>query len=721
MFLAAVLAIALIWASGIGMIHVNWPRAGEGTVMTETGFRDNKKSFYIDGGDEYGVVYDGPGFTLPAGVYRLKWTIETDADNLFRIVSSNGASIEPSEIAIPANTWTSYAEFELKEDADDLQILVDFEAGSKLQIQQLELRSCAFADQAWNLTFFVVALYLLYVAYSRGQLTEERRSALFVLGVTVVIASIPALKDNLYLGHDAQFNLARFKNLADGLTKGQIPVRAGGYSYEGYGAITSAFYPDIFLYIPALIMLSGASIQYAVHVLWIALHIFTAVSMYVCAKRIFDDVSGGLCAAVLYTLAAYRLSDVYTRFAIGEALAMAFIPLFFLGLWEIAFGDRERWIVLVIGATGIFQSHLLATVICALAAVCFYLPLVGKIVRERRLTSLGKAVVSTVLVNLFFLVPFVMYSRQGIGADSILSLNSMNAFAPAQLFLLGRGQLDAAVTDGRMAMFSLEIGYPLIVGAVIGVKEALGGKGMKEKFVLLLGAMGAIFAFMTTELFPWDFVAAVTHTWSNFLQFPWRMLMIVDAVLALAAGFGYARVFGGKKDLAAVLVLMIAGFAVLPQLSSVAASKDCLAYGETITSKLMHREYTLPETDVRQTSDRGILSTGDVLVQDYQKDGTTITANVSAQTDASISFPLFGFDGYKATLDGMEIPWTLGENNRLTVSLAPDEGGELRVWFAGRTIWRVADGVSLAAIVVLALITLCGRRGEAVRRKKNEQ
>lgn len=173
--------------------------------------------------------------------------------------------------------------------------------------------------------------------------------------------------------------------------------------------------------------------------------------------------------------------------------------------------------------------------------------------------------------------------------------------------------------------------------------------------------------------------------------------------------------------MAAVLVLMIAGFAVLPQLSSVAASKGCLAYGETITSKLMHREYTLPETDVRQTSDHGILSTGDVLVQDYQKDGTTITANVSAQTDASISFPLFGFDGYKATLDGMEIPWTLGENNRLTVSLAPDEGGELRVWFAGRTIWRVADGVSLAAIVVLALITLCGRRGEAVRRKKNEQ
>ncbi|MFR5795353.1 MAG: hypothetical protein ACLUI3_07200 [Christensenellales bacterium] len=42
-------------------------------------------------------------------------------------------------------------------------------------------------------------------------------------------------------------------------------------------------------------------------------------------------------------LAAYRLTDVYARFAVGEALAMVFLPLFIAALWDCVAGDKNRW------------------------------------------------------------------------------------------------------------------------------------------------------------------------------------------------------------------------------------------------------------------------------------------------------------------------------------------------------------------------------------------
>ena len=55
------------------------------------------------GGAGYGVMNGGPGFDLPAGEYRLKWTIESDGDNRMMIVSSNGAQAIPGEIALTAD------------------------------------------------------------------------------------------------------------------------------------------------------------------------------------------------------------------------------------------------------------------------------------------------------------------------------------------------------------------------------------------------------------------------------------------------------------------------------------------------------------------------------------------------------------------------------------------------------------------------------------------
>ena len=94
---------------------------------------------------------------------------------------------------------------------------------------------------------------------------------------------------------------------------------------------------------------------------------------------------------------------------------------------------------------------------------------------------------------------------------------------------------------------------------------------------------------------------------------------------------------------------------------------------------------------------------GDVQANSYQKDGTTAVMQVQANTDGAVTLPLFGYDGYRAELNGGEVAWTLGENNRLRVPLEKGMQGELRVWFAGKHVWRAAEAVSLCALLWLAL------------------
>ena len=157
----------------------------------------------------------------------------------------------------------------------------------------------------------------------------------------------------------------------------------------------------------------------------------------------------------------------------------------------------------------------------------------------------------------------------------------------------------------------------------------------------------------------------------------------------------------------AAAILALAALCALPTLTDETRNADYIAFGEIVSPHLSYTEYTLPGTQTRPTADRSLLTDGDVTVTAYEKRSTTVTAQIEAKTDASISLPLFGFDGYRAQVNGEEIQWTLGENNRLTVLLPAGTEGELSVWFAGKTLWRIAEGISLATLLAL---TCCWMR-----------
>lgn len=185
--------------------------------------------------------------------------------------------------------------------------------------------------------------------------------------------------------------------------------------------------------------------------------------------------------------------------------------------------------------------------------------------------------------------------------------------------------------------------------------------------------------------------------------------MLTAALLALAGGHGCARFSRGHGEQMAAAVLAVAALCALPTLTDEARNPEYIAFGETVSPNLQYTEYTLPGTRTAMTMERDALTQGEAELTHYRKTGTTVTARVEAKSDAVIALPLFGYDGYRAAVDGRAIETGLDGENRLTVALSAGTQGKLRVWFAGKAVWRVADGVSLVTLAGLTWLYI--RRG----------
>lgn len=702
--LLAALLCALVFATGA----LKKTKIFENITTDYMAFQKKLPRYALADGDEYGVIPMGRRgwMHLPAGEYRLRWVISCDGDNILRLTNTNDATITPSEFTIPAGAGDGALHFTVEEDCEDFKIEFEFAAGTYMDIYQVKLYTPEYQDDAFTLLFFAVGASILWLMIGTGRLTRENMAPVLFIALAVLIGSAPALKTTFVIGHDGTYHMARLLNLADGLKNGQFPVRMGGFAYDGYGGVMSVFYPDTFLYPFALMILGGASAVYVCNVFSVALNIGAALSMYAAAKRLFEKRWAATGASILYTLASYRVVNVFTRVAFGEALAMVFLPLFLVNLYDVVCGDARRWKGLALSAACIFCSHMITTLLCAVLAAGFCLLHIRKIILQKRLLPLVKAVLVCLLLCLYRIGPLVMYSMQGLGADDLFRNITDFSVELGQVLMMNAGTITRETNNPQVMDFSVEIGLPLMIGAALALYAALQKeeRGKSEWAALKLVAGGALMTIAATDFFPWGAVSLLTQGQVGYIQFTWRLLILATPMLALAGGYGLCEFGGKRQDAAAVAALSMAVICVMPVFSSEIQNPIYVEKG-VIISPFMGRsfpEYTYSDTtDFLAIRKRSVEIIGDAEMADYEKRSTTITAQVSARTESRITFPLFDYDGFRATVDGREIAVERGSNNRVSVVLPAGTSGALKIWFAGKWWWRVGDAVSAAALIGL--------------------
>ncbi len=566
-----------------------------------------------------------------------------------------------------------------------------------------------------NIAYGVLLAGVLSVLYALKNDSSERgksrRQGALVVVCTAAFASLPLLMHGLYgnMQHDLFFHLNRIEGIASGLRAGQFPVRIHASTMLGYGYAAPIFYPEVFLYIPAVLRNLGVSLAGSVRIFEMLINLATAAVCYMSTNALFHNKRMAAGTTVLYTLCIYRLATLYTRAALGESLAMIFFPLMILAMAEVLTRDERRWPLLTLAMTGVCLSHLLSTLfcagLCALAAVC----VLPRLLKEpRRILAILKAAGVTILCVLFFYVPMLSYTAAGVNASVALNA-SKNALQPGSFLMgfSGKGNLpeDFAYTIGVVP------GLAILVGcALFAVRRyAEGRKDETDGPSLFLLVVGGVLLLTATDLFPWEFLCGLPRPYSTLfmqIQFPWRLAGMAAPLLCMAAARGYDRPSGTALLLA--LTMVFSGYA----LQSVVQDTPILARDGFCDTRVPQNEYTYAgtEKDALRPGEIRTASGEKVIVDNYEKRGTNLSFTLTAQDGRYLEVPLLYYPGYRAAIDGRMCTTELGENGLLRIYGGASGGTvQVSVKYVPPILWRAAEAASLLGVVLL-LAALMKRR-----------
>lgn len=361
---------------------------------------------------------------------------------------------------------------------------------------------------------------------------SKQLAILFIYLILTVIFELFYFRydGKLYAGDDLLFHYSRLQELLQTkITK--FPVVATHY-FGMTGNQVNVFYPVQLLY-PLVILIKLFSHPVAMIYFYFGCFNFvTLVALHYAVSRLGKSWRMCVSFAVLYTFSFYRLLNFFKRADWGEFLAMAFLPLIFIGLALIGQQEGGRTL-LTVGMVGLLFSHVLTAVITGIIGF-FWVAcvLINSPKRWSIMRSLEQSALAILGIGFIFWFPFMTHYLQ-VPSGFRATLAAYSVIHPFKWLWQVRGllqnsmfrsstNLDTVATVGSL-MFLLLL---LIVIFFIKYHQLISFSSW-----LILG--GTLISFwLTTPLFPWSWLK---NTPINIIQFPFRLNIFVSLGIAWCA------------------------------------------------------------------------------------------------------------------------------------------------------------------------------------------
>lgn len=701
-----------------------------GSMMTED---DGSK--YLYSGDSDYVLY-GPYMALYKGHYTVDIDYAADNDCIMDVHSNECADyVISGDIILKSQSTHKSFHIRLKDTVNDLELRVKYNGYGELRVNRITITENTIGIRTNAFVAFAVVI-LLTVCYLFRQKITQNRFTFAALAAIVFFSCVPAMTRGLCTGHDGTFHLLRIEGLAQGLRLGEFPVRMQSNWMEGYGYPVSIYYGDILLYIPAMLRLIGFSVTQAYKAYLFLVNLGTTLIAYVCFYKIVKDGRAALLGTAGYVFAIYRLTNVYVRIAVGEYSAIMFLPFILLAVYRIYMEDTAEFkiymknaVLLAVGMTGLVQTHLIsvATVSMIIALICIVM--IKKTLRKRTLFVYMSAVIITVAVNLFFLVPFMDYSNNvsvEVFSDSeetmAETIQGAGAFISQYFMLYQRafGGTGKNIGD-RMA---LTPGITLMAVLFVGIYFCI---KYKDKTIRFMTLMSILSLWMASNLFPWNFI--INHVplmgWISKIQFPWRFLPVAQLFLSLLLCMLLVKFEQEKRERAEFALLILLIVTTAQMFSGVVQERSYVEKYDTAgidSFSLVNGEYVREGTKIKWFD--GEVYTNNVeIIEGYTRQGKYAimeceTVDLGENDIAWVELPIINYKNYAAYGEnGIRLNIVDGDNNVIRVMLPHGYSGVVAVTYEIPVSYKVADFCSLIAVAVLAIIMFWSKRKQIMKVK----
>lgn len=545
---------------------------------------------------------------------------------------------------------------------------------------------------------------------------------LFLLILTC-LSSWPLFDKSRFLeGDDFYFHLSRIDGMARSLKAGYFPPRILLGWMENYGVGSGFYYPDMLMLIPAGLCMLGVSAIDAFRFFLIFCTFLSLLSIYHSAKNIRGGSRlSGFFAAILYAFAAYRLTCVFYRNALGEVQAFIFYPLIVWGLTDILNGKTEQWKIFALGFFGLLMSHMISLAIAGILCAVTLLFFISRLIRNKQLIfAFAKAAVITILLGAFFLLPM---AEQAMKTELEINVFAKRPFEieiynlmPFYSIFLPFSPWDQINNNAHA--------YPGLSLLLVPVLRLFLLKRKEEKLSMKTAdrimLCGLFLLIVGTDLFPWQFFKWLLAR----IQFTWRFFSPATVLLCIAGGI-YSAVFftfAANKKLAAGLVIFAAMLTGFPMLIHTFNTKLYPVENLRISDKIISGVEYIPSDFFYpfQISERNKVqpSGTDVTIFNSWRRNLGFIFSFEHETESEpmdYSVPLIYYYGYKATLTGENsteklIPVTRDNLGLVRVNDEGLQNGTIRVWYAKTRVQIIGETISLVTLTALLFFFLKNKK-----------
>ena len=346
----------------------------------------------------------------------------------------------------------------------------------------------------------------------------------FIAIVCLLILLLPALKlmlmSPIYPSHDGLIHAERIRQFHLAIIDGQIPPRLAPTYAEGIGFPMFVVNYQLPYYLAEILMLVFGNPFVALKGVLSASYLASAVFAFLLFRN-YGSHLASFVGALIFSYLPYRFANIYTRAALGESMALMFIPLVLFSLHQISKQSRSGVVLLAISTFGLITSHTLI----------FFLFLPFFVFYVLTFLNLDKKMLVTILVGFFLgvllssfqLIPAIFEGRYTKLEETFLNLYGGHFLNIYQLLRIPKNGIAVGTP------FQIGLGGTLII-----ILSSLGLFFKKNHQIIFLLITIVISAFFIEKLSVWFW-----NSWPflKFVIFPWRFLSIIAVSIAFLTVF----------------------------------------------------------------------------------------------------------------------------------------------------------------------------------------
>lgn len=554
------------------------------------------------------------------------------------------------------------------------------------------------------------------------QIKENKWIHYSIIIIIGIILSIPLCKIQIRDTHDGFLHLLRMIGTNNTFKIGEFPPIVAPYYCNGGGYAMNLFYNPLVTYIPLLIKLFTPTYAMALKVFAGVCIVLSGITMYHFVFGVTKKRSIALFASIIYLISPYKLGDVYKRYAIGEFASFIFMPILFIGMYNLFNQDGKKHYYIAIGAIGLMLTHTVTTFYMAIFCLIYIIFNITKLKEKEVIKKVLINGVFIILISLFFIAPMMeakMSAEYAIFDSSIMATNGSYAFQ--NTLNLSEFFVDIGEENATTYIIGVPI-FVLMCLTIFTYKKV--DKKYKDFFIIAI-FFSFVSLYMSSKYCPWfifpDFFCK--------LQYPWRMMGFFAFFMSFVIGINIYILLKTlfNKDITrliviAVLVTMMVMYTI-PLLLQYETEDYTL--DETYTNRVLedpyiyhmsiNRDYlpvkalVLQRTYLKEREYKTYVLQGDCKLENEQiKDLCTMATIKHCSKGTILEFPFFYYPGYRVILEEngekIKLESIESENGFVSTVINKDiADAKITVEYKGTVITYASYAISFITLIIFVI------------------